>query len=452
MKDLMEWAIKSLSKWRYRPFILPLIFFGVLLATFYFPLPDGISTSIQTRGIVGLIVSIIITVIFWRYQQPPKVKKGHVGIIIAVRSEDEKTKGRISRDFVATCKKLLEESRAHQPFQLIELNESFSELATDNASANQLRLRCEGHLLIFGDTVQRKERGKNFYVLRLQGIVCHTPISATDQSALAQEMNSVLPLKNAILEENELSGFEITSVQLAEATKYVIATAALLSRDFNFAISLLEETQQSKEKLKRNSNVKAIRKLIDLVPIRLADSYRFASLDSFERWERSRDNNDLQNSIDWIIKYDKIKPADNLHFLLMKAIGHFVFSRDIDSAMRCINQCKSRYIADPSWKYSAAFLEAYRNNLDNAKQFYDVAIPTESGYHIPFQIEGFVAWILDIEPQNNQLNFCLGYLNEIFKNDFVSARKYYLKLLNSPCREDFSKRAIEHAKSFMAVH
>lgn len=449
---VMEWAIKALSKWRYRALILPVVFLGILLGSFYFPLPEGISFSIQTRGIVGLMVSIVITAGFWRYQQPPTVKKGHIGIIIAVISEDEKTKGRISKDFVATCKKLLGESRTHQPFQLIELNEYFSELATDNISANQLRRRCKGHLLIFGDTVQRSERGKNFYVLRLRGIVCHTPISANDQFALAQEMDSVLPLKNIILEENELSGFEITSVQLAEATKYVIATAALLSRDFNFAISLLEEIQQSKEKLKRNSNVKAIRKLIDLAPKRLADAYRFASLDYFARWEVSRDRNDLQNSIDWIVKYDKIKPAENIHILLMKAIGHFVFSRDIDAATRCINQCKSRCITDPSWKYSAAFLEAYRNNLDNAKQLYDAAIPTESGYHIPFQIEGFIAWILDIEPQKNQLNFCLGYLNEIFKNDFVSARQYYSKFLNFPCKEDFSKSAIEHAKTFMAVH
>ena len=449
--DVMEWVIKILSKWRYSPFILPLVFFGILLGLFYVPLPDGISTTIQTRGIVGLIIAIVTTVIFWRCQQPPKVKKGHVGIIIAVKSEDEKTKGRISKDFVATCKKLLEESRAPQPFQLIELNEYFSEQATDNVSANQLRLRCDGHLLIFGDTVQRRERGKNFYVLRLQGLVCHTPISVNDQSALAQEMDSVLPLKNTILEENELSGFEITSVQLAEATKYVIATAALLSRDCNFAISLLEEIQKNKEKLKINSNVKAIRKLIDLVPIRLADAYRFASIASFTRWESSRDSNDLQKSIDWIIKYDKIMPADNLHVSLLRAIGHFVFSRDIDAAMRCINPCKSRYIADPSWKYSAAFLEAYRNNLDNAKQFYDAAKPTEIGYHIPFQIEGFIAWILDIEPKNTQLNFCLGYINEIFKNDFVSARKYYSEFLNAPCQDGFTTRAIEHVKTFMAV-
>lgn len=340
----------------------------------------------------------------------------------------------------------------HQPFQIIELNEFFSELALGNESANEIRMRCKGHFLIFGDAVQRKERGKNLHVLKLQGIVCHAPISDNDQSALAREMGSVLPLRAAIPEEDELSGFEITSLQMAEATKYVIATAALLSRDYEFAIALLEELQHTKDKLNINSNVKPIRKLIGLIPVRLADAYKFASIDSFVRWEKTRSNSDLQKSINWIAKFDKLNPNENLHILLVRAIGHFIFSRDIEAASKYISRCRAKYIAEPTWKYSAAFLEAYRNNLDKAKQLYDAAKPTESGYVMPFQIEGFIAWILDIEPQQKQLNFCLGYLNEIFKQDMISARQYYSNFLSPPCNEDFSKSAIEHAKKFMVAH
>ena len=451
MKDIVDYFV-LIAKWRYKPFFLLLVFLGILLGALYFPLPEGIAVSIETRGIIGLIVAVVMTAIFWRYQQPPTVKKGHVGIITAIKSEDEKTKGRISKDFVATCKKLLEESRANQPFQLIELNDYFSEMATDNTSADALRMRCRGAFLLFGDTVQRQERGKKLYVLRLQGLVCHAPISANNQSILAQEMFAVLPLKKSILEENELSGFEITTIQLAEATKYIIATSALLSHDFELAIALLEELQQAKKRLKKNVNVKALKKLIELIPRRLADAYRFASLVHFSRWEASRDENELINSINWRVKYNLLVPADNLELLLIRAIEKFVFNRDIVAAINYIDQCKSKSITNTSWKYSAAFLEAYRNNLDKAKQLYDAAISTESGHDIPFQVEGFIAWILEIEPQNSQLNFCLGYLNEKFKNDFVSARQNYAKFLSSPCQEDFSKRAIEHAKTFMVEH
>ena len=162
--------------------------------------------------------------------------------------------------------------------------------------------------------------------------------------------------------------------------------------------------------------------------------------------------NELKESINWKVKYNRLVPSDNLELLLLRAIEEFVFNRDIEAAIKYINQCKSKSITNTSWKYSAAFLEAYRNNLDKAKQLYDAAISTESGHTIPFEVEGFIAWILKIEPQNNQLNFCLGYINEKLKNDLISARKYYAKFLSSPCQKDFSKSAIEHANTFMAEH
>ncbi len=447
--ELLIKFIENVEKWRYKPFFLIAVFLVILVGALYVSLPDGINVSIQNRFVVGLIMATVVTLISWHYQQPPTVTDGNVGIIIAVRSEDKKIKERISKDFIEACKSMLGESRAHQPFQLIELNDFFSELAKDDSSANQLRVRCKGHLLIYGDAVQRRERGKNLYVFRLQGIVCHVATSPNTQSILAQEMAAVLPLKKEILEDSELSGFEVTSIQLAEATKYVIATAALISHDYGFAISLLEELQQEKGSLRKNANVRAIQKLIELIPNRLADSYRFAAAVHFLRWEMSREEKDLRESISWEVKYNSIKPGDNLRLLLSKAIACFVFARDINGAMGHINQCRSKFITEPAWKYSAAFLEAYRNKLDAAMHYYDAAIPTERGFAIPFQIEGFIAWILEIEPQANQLNFCLGYLNEKFKHDSVSATRYYGQFLSSPCEEANSRKAIAHAKAFM---
>ncbi len=255
------------------------------------------------------------------------VHVGYIGIIIAIKSEDEKTKARISKDFVETCKNILDESRVNQPFQLIELNDYFAKLATDNVSANQLRIRCKGHLLIFGDTVQRQEKRKEFYVLRLRGLVSHIPANPNTQSILAYEMDAVLPLKKSILKENELSGFEVTSIQLAEATKYVIATAALISHDFELAIDLLEELQQTKARLKSKSKDKAIQQLIEYIPNRLADAYRFASTVHFLRWEISRDAGELQQAISCEEKYTKLKPNDDLRFILINAMAHFVLAR-----------------------------------------------------------------------------------------------------------------------------
>lgn len=449
--ELFVKFIESAEKWQYKPFLPVAIFLACLVGALYCPLPDGVVIPMSMRVVSGLVIGVATGALTWYFQQPPTVRKGSIGIVIAIRSEDKKVKDRISNDFIETCKNLLGESRANQPFHLVELNSYFSELAKDPSSANILRLRCKGHMLIFGDAVQRKERGKNLFVFRLRGIVCHTPAPPDAQSLLAHEMNSVLPLKEEILEDNELSGFEVTSIQLAEATKYVIATAALISHDYNFAILLLEELYKNLGKLKLNANVKAINNLIRLIPNRLADAYRFASTVHFARWEVSREESELQESITFEQKHNQIKPGDQLPLLLMSAIFHFVKSRDINAAMSCINQCRSKYITHPAWKYSAAFLEAYRGNLDKAKEYYDAAITTEQGFDIPFQVEGFIAWILDVEPDMKQLNFCLGYINEKIKDDSISAQKHYYNFLNSSLSHHSSTMAIEHAMSFQQV-
>lgn len=443
--------IKFAWTWRYRGALLPLAFLVCVVGLLYIPLPDGITASLGIRIAIGLLVAIVVTYFLWRYQQPAKVRDGSIGIAVAIRSEDDKTQKRVSGDFIATCKKLLAASTTKRPFHLIELNDYHSSLATDYSSADELRKRCGALFLIFGNTAQRKERGKNFYVLRLQGLVCHAPINLDDQSLLAREMNAVLPLKENILEDDELSGFEITSIKLVEATKYVIATAALLSHDAQLAVSLLEEIQVNNKRHK-DANVKAIHKLNELAPKRLSAAYRFMSLVHFARWEAGREPDELKKAIEWVEKFGACSNKDNIDVLLVRAIGHFVFDRNIDAAMRCINRCKSLSIANTSWKYSAAFLEAYSDNLDNAKHYYDAAISTEISHDLPFQIEGFIAWILESEPEKQQLNFSLGYINEKFKSDFVSALRYYKKLLGCTPREGYSARAIQHVNNFIEQH
>lgn len=404
----------------------------------YTPLPEGAPPlSIQIRVVLGIVIGSLGAILLWIYQQPPKAQKNKVGIIIAIRTENERTKGIISKDFVGLCKKELEAS--NDRFQIIELNDYHSSLAIDHDSADQLRARCNGNFLIYGDTVQRTERRKKVYALRLAGLVTHYVTDKDSQTQLSEEMTAILPLKKIIEEDNELSGFEITSLQLAEATKYIIATAALLSYDYHFAINLLEEIRSNKS----NSNFK---KLQGITHKRLGQAYKFASMVHFVRWENTRDTQELTTSVSWISKFDKLNP-NSRDYLLVKAIEHFVIHRDIASAMKCINQCTSRFLTDSSWKYSAAFLEAYRNDLDEAKEYYDSALNTESGHAMPFQVEGFIAWILEIEPDKVQLNFCLGYINEKFKNDTQSARRYYERFLNSRPNQSTAKLSIIHAQN-----
>lgn len=436
-------------EFRYKTELLPAIFIACLIGPLYAPLPEGLALTIQFKILFGLFLAITATYFLWKFQQPEKTKYGSLGIIIAIKSEDEKTRQRMSSDFVSTCRALLIDSKAHQPFHVIQLNDHHSGQITDNKSADLMRQRCKAQFLIYGTTAQRKERGKNFYVLRLQGLVGHAPITLNDQSLFAHEMNAVLPLKEKILEEDELSGFEVTSIKFSDAVKYVIATASLLSHDAQLAVSLLEELYNNKKRL-NDANVKAVHKLNELTKKRLAAAYHFMSVLHFCRWETTRNPEELKSAITWIEKSDITNSNKHYNFdtLLIKAIGHFVFTRNIVAAMHCINKCKSQSITSPAWKYSAAFLEAYTNNLNKAKNYYDAALSTEINHDIPFQVEDFIAWILELEPDKNQLHFSLGYINEKFKSDSVSALKHYQQFLTGTATN--ADKCTQHANQFIA--
>ena len=147
--------------------------------------------------------------------------------------------------------------------------------------------------------------------------------------------------------------------------------------------------------------------------------------------------------------FSSLTNDENIDIYLVRAIGHFVLNRDTVSAMKCINRCKSLSIANTSWKYSAAFLEAYRKNIDSAMQYYDAAFPGESKHETPFQIENFIAWVLELEPDKQQLHFCLGYINEQYKNDMISALEHYRVFIDSTPCEETSILAVKHAKNFI---
>ena len=44
---------------------------------------------------------------------------------------------------------------------------------------------------------------------------------------------------------------------------------------------------------------------------------------------------------------------------------------------------------------------------------------------MPFEVEGFMAWVLEIEPDKIQLYYCLGLVNLKWKGDLVSVADHW---------------------------
>lgn len=441
--------LKSVYGWRFHklfPLLAALVTFVGLL---YVGLPNGIEISFAIRTIFSALVAITVGALAYFTYRIPKVKKHHLGVAFAIAAENETLDKRFSADIIRETEKILDEVKEESPFHVIQIPcTAFSE-KLDVATANILRAKCRAHLLIFGEIKLRKERGQQYYVLKLNGIVTHAPIAKEPSSLLAKEMTAILPLKKQIQENDEISGFEITSLQLALAIKYVLATAALLSHDGSLAIKLLEQIQNQKKLLQRNGNLEPIRKLSRLLPKRLRDTYRFMSIVAFVRWEATRNEACLVRAVEWLERDNKKVNEDNINYLLLKAVESFVVRKSVSGAKQWILKCQMRAFVNPTWRYSAAFLAAYEGNLDDALNNYESVNLLDSGHETPFQVEGFIAWVLESEPQQCQLNFCLGYINETMKADHVLATRYFREFLEKCKTLPNASKAIAHATGYL---
>lgn len=396
---------------------------------------------------LGPIATSLISIYWWQTHRIPRNLPEKIGFLISLKTEDVRESIAIRRDFGHEVTSLL----SSHPIHVMQLGPPHVDRIKDRNTAFEYSNKCLAHFHIFGDVRKRRIEGKEVYALRLEGMIRHAPTTADNQSGLSQEMTEVLPLRVNLPLENDLGGFEFTSVWMAESAKFVIATAALLSNDPFLAIQLLEELNASKkllEKKLKKSPAGGIKRVLKKLPTRLASAYQMASRVQFTKWRETRDLSDLQLSWEHIQKYNAFEKNTQI-FFTVQAIWLFVSKRDISGALKSILTCVTKNIADPTWRFSAAFLEAYRGNEGKALEYYKTAIEFGGKHDLFFEIEEFISWALNEEPDHYQLHFCLGYINYATKGDLISAKNELEMFLKKRINEDFPKFA-QNAKNILA--
>ena len=445
-------AIEICKEFRYnKAFIWAIPFVGLLLGL-YLPFPVNVADNLAIRIVLGAILLVAFGFAGFWIAQAPRNRKNHLGVAFAIKADTGSVRRKVAWDIVAETKKLLENLDCAQPFYVFDVGNGLSSKLESHADAVALRNKCKAHMLIYGEAKKRSERGKEFYVLRLEGLVVHAPANPGARKLLGHEMMAVMPLKTEIDKKNELSGFEITSLQLSLSIRYVIATAALMTGDGPLASQLLDAIAMQDQELKKPGGIKAVHKLRELLPLRQQDTYQFMSLALIREWEETRANETLVEAISWLKKSPALVTGKkNYSYLLISSIAAFVLEQNVAEAQKLINKCKARYISNPAWMYSAAFLSAYQGRLDEAMGHYDSAFMLEQSAEVPFQIEGFLGWRLEITPDITELYFCLAYVNEKYKEDLITAQQNYSEFLKRTVKlPEKSLKAKKHAEWFVA--
>jgi hypothetical protein len=87
---------------------------------------------------------------------------------------------------------------------------------------------------------------------------------------------------------------------------------------------------------------------------------------------------------------------------------------------------------DGLWHLNMAFLYAYNRKLRHATRHYRQASLVEIPPQIISEIESFMVWIIEQEPMQKHLFYCLGFFNWKIKGDEVQALKDFASFLALP--------------------
>ncbi|MCW7471700.1 tetratricopeptide repeat protein [Leptospira kanakyensis] len=374
---------------------------------------------------VLLTAFLIVTFLWYQYRKIPKIPDGTIGILIGIQYDDFGDKKKVTSDFIEIIRSNFESKQRIYPFKIIELNNHHLEKIHQDTYIDYLFKKSNSRLILYGTTKTRLIRGKPTRILNLNSWVLHTLIPKELSESLSDEFSKIYPWNIEIPMEDEYTGFKLQSEYFNYTAKFLLATGSLITRDFDFSIHLFEEVKTWLDNDK-NKNLFKLNLSKFLIPKLLEAYHNLASI-YYNEWKKNP-NTELINKFNKYV--DKILSVYSYDYraLLLKAIFTFIVENNADKALTLLKKC--RRVQNNGWKYSVAFLFAYKNDLDRAYSYYISAIKTPGENFPILDSETFIMMVLEKEPNNSSLYFALGILNYYAKEDYILAKDYFEKFLN----------------------
>ncbi len=407
-KDIYELLQKS---WHKKSTLVIFLLILVLFLLWFFSIIAFEKYSLY--NIVVILIILLIAFVFWKTTTKlPKASKNKLGFIFAINYDSKEEKEIVKQDLIDNLKHLINQSNYSSNYDVIEYPTYYAQKIISPDSARYYLFASKSQFMIYGSCKKREIHGKIHHVLKLESIVAHRPIPNEIQKQFSFEFNELFPKKLLIPIENDLISFEFTSELITIISKYIISFAALLSGDVDYSQKLLEETNLL---LANNqSNIPSLLKIKKRLPNRLLDVYIVQARIAHFKWRNTHDMESLEKIKFYLDKIEILSPNEYLLHLL-KAIYYFVH-KNIPQAKNEIRKCQK--INDSIWRFSYAFLFAYEGNLKQAYRMYGVAFRKKYEFDTIFEVEEFIIWVLNSEPEQTQLYFCLGLINYYAKEDF----------------------------------
>ncbi|MEA2205163.1 MAG: hypothetical protein QOE77_1939 [Blastocatellia bacterium] len=390
------------------------------------------------------------SIIQWLYgwyskKRWPKAPRGARGIAVAIYTDHSVEREQITFDFIQTLEKFVSTNSLEQQFAVVDIPPHLAQtIKPSNPEGVLEKTRCD--FLIYGSARLRDVKKEPTYILDLNSFIRHSAIPIELSKRLAAEMAELLPRRRYISKSDELSGFEVNAASVHLAVQYIIATVAMITGDFEYARQMFKRLQpQLRTTADMPLDIKrSIKVMKDRLPLNITASHVLEASVAHYKWRETRDEA-LLDEIKVHLDIVSTRGHDFYEAWLLGGIYWFCRHRDVRAALNEISKCRSAKIQNATWLLSEAFLHAYSGRLDRALRLYRTAAKKLDS-SVWLEVEEFISWILELEPDKTQLYFCLGVINYVGKGDEGQARKDFETFLRVTPGGDYQvqKEAVEH--------
>lgn len=430
MEGILKKIAEKIFVYWHRPIVALLV--AIVLTIILFWLFGNFDISSISLQEIVVIVLVLLTFFFLRqyFTRLPKTKKGKFGFAIALVPEAHdanKSIDELINDLARAFRDSLGETMSLLDVQFLVIPRWHSSKIVDSDTARKYMRKCRANYLVFGDVRERKRDGVEKKILQIRQVVMHPPISVTSSRTVGQEVASIFPRTINFDADADLTGIEMTGLWLGYAAKYFVSMIALLSNELELAERTFLELHRSPDlvKLKKNPGIAKMRTLL---PTRLSEICLIRAHQSHQRWRSTRDNRFLQEVERAFEDRTKYVAKDEPYFLT-KSIIAFVVQDNVNDALGFIAKIKPS--VNSLWRFNKAFLLAYKGELEASWRLYHKAFSRPYDFNMLFEIEEFLTWVLEREPERYQLLLLRALINSSGKGDYFVAATDLQSFLDS---------------------
>lgn len=391
-------------------------------------------------ALIYVLLTFAITALFvfigWLVShKTPITPKNKIGFVVSIGCADDDESERLREDFVIPLRQLVKSGKTGKAFHFIELPQHLAKRVVDPDDAQELRVKCKAHFVLYGRVRLREIQGVEHHIVELGGVVAHRPISEEVSKSFAQEFSELLPRKVSIPKENDLFSFQFTSEWADIVAKYIIGIAAALSGDLSYAEDLYSDVLDLLGKKEHDFLVYS--KLKERIPIRVAELNKTRAADAHRRWVESHDPEEISRLGSCLAKINCVHLLVRLGVQELAAIHAFIANRDVDASLAYLKRSNQKN--NSAWHYSMAFLLGYRGNLKSAVRHYRQGMKFPLEVDALYQVEDFLCWMQEQEPDNPRIYYLLGFFYMEVKGDAGLAITNFQSFLRLSSSSEYPK-------------